>query len=132
MANGFTEQDRQAQREAAERAAETERQRRADAERLVDERIAARDRGVSEFYELVGSVKPTPTARECDLLRMGVPVDDPEPSGAPPEDEFQQRVMEGRLSHNNPYETRNLGGEGEQRRGRGRPRKQPEGTEVGG
>jgi len=132
MANGWNEsrEDVQARLDREKQAAD---ERRANAERLVDERIAARDQGVSEFYEMVGKVKPTPTARECDLIMMGVQLDELEPSGAEPAEEFQARVMEGRLSHNNPYETRALGGpEGEQRRGRGRPRKQPEGTEVSG
>jgi len=131
MANGFHETP-EAARERAERAQQAEQERRDAAERTVEDNLATRDRLNSEYFSAAENVKPSPTQRECDLLKLGIPLDEREPSGAEPEHEFQRRVMEGRLSHNNPYETRNLGSEGEPRRGRGRPRKQPEGTEVSG
>lgn len=109
--------------EDQQRAAE---ERRANAERLVDDALDARDQVNEEAERLSSAVKPTPTQRECDLMRLGVAVDEKEPSGAPPDAEHQRRVMEARLPGNNPYETRGGGGgTAEQpKRGPGRPRKE--------
>jgi hypothetical protein len=60
-------------------------------------------------------------------MKLGVPIDEKEPSGAPPEADFQRRMLEARLPGNSPYETRALGGGsgGEPpKRGPGRPRKE--------
>src|SRR4051812_33293991 len=120
MANGFTEQDRQAAREQAERAAETARAHREAQAKGVDERLAERDRSVAEFYEREASVKPTPTQRENDLAKVGaLDIDDKEPDGSESDEEHQARVMQGRLPGGNPYVTR-AEGTGEPRRGRGR------------
>ena len=132
MANGF-EQDRQATREQAERAAEAAREFRERQARGVDERLAERDRSVAEFYEREASYRPTPTQRENDLAKVGaLDIDAKEPDGSESDEEHQDRVMQGRLPGGNPYVTRALGADGAPRRGRGRPRKAPEGTEVGG
>lgn len=121
MANGFHETP-EAARERAEQAQKAEQERRGAAERTVDDNLATRERLNSEYFSATDNVKPSPTQRECDLLKLGIPLDEREPSGAEPEHEWHQRIMEARLPHNNPYETRALG-EGEQpRRGRGRPR----------
>lgn len=121
MANGF-EQDREAAREQAERTAEAARANREAQERGVDERLAARDRGVAEFYEREAGVKPTPTQRENDLAKVGaLNIDEKEPDGSESDEEHQARVMQGRLPGGNPYVTRGESS-GEPRRGRGRPR----------
>jgi hypothetical protein len=122
MTNGY-EQDRQALREQAERAAEADKERRGRLAQGVDERMAERDRSVAEFYEREAGVKPTPTQRENDLAKVGaLDIDDKEPDGSESDEEHQHRVMQGRLPGNNPYVTRDLGS-GEARRGPGRPRK---------
>lgn len=125
MANGIQE-DRQAAQERVEREQQAAQERRENAERTVDETLAARDQVNEEVERVTAGVKPTPTQRECDLMRLGVALDEKEPSGAPPEAEFQRRVMEARLPGNSPYETRALGGGGAEppKRGPGRPRKE--------
>jgi hypothetical protein len=125
MANGFTE-DRQAAQERVERAQQAEDERRSNAERTVDETLAARDQVNVETERFTTGVKPTPTQRECDLMKLGVPIDEKEPSGAPPEAEFQRRMLEARLPGNSPYETRAGSGSGPSeppKRGPGRPPK---------
>lgn len=127
MPNGFHETPEAAQ-ERVQRAEEAEQERRANAEKLVDERLEARNKSVTEYYEQSARVKPTPTQREADLMKLGIPVE-PEPDGGESDEEFQRRNLEGRLSHNNPYETRAVGGStGEPRRGPGRPRKSEQPT----
>lgn len=128
MPNGFHE-DPQAAQERREREQKAEQDRRAAAEQMVDENINARDQLNAEYFERSEGVKPSPTQRECDLLKLGVPLDEREPSGAEPEHEAVRRVMEARLPHNNPYESRAIGA-GESsgdravpRRGPGRPRR---------
>src|SRR3954464_6653269 len=127
MANGFTE-DRQAAQQRVERAQQAEGERRSNAERTVDETLAARDQVNEETERFTAGVKPTPTQRECDLMKLGVPIDEKEPSGAPPEAEFQRRMLEARLPGNSPYDTRALGSGGGSneppKRGPGRPRKE--------
>lgn len=114
MANGPEDQQRATE------------ERRANAERTVDEALDARDQANEEVERLTSGVRPTPTQRECDLMRLGVALDEKEPSGAPPDAEFQRRVMEARLPGNSPYETRGLGSPGGEpsKRGPGRPRKE--------
>lgn len=125
MPNGFHETPEAAQ-ERAQRAEQAEQERRANAEKLVDERLDARNRSVTEYYEQSARTKPTPTQREADLMKLGIPVE-PEPDGGESDEEFQRRNLESRLPHNNPYETRaagaESGGEQQQRRRPGRPRR---------
>lgn len=128
MGNGFTDEDRQTMREAAERAAEAERERRELQTKGVDERMEARDRSVAEFYERDATLRPTPTQRENDLAKIGaLDIDDKEPDGSESDAEHQQRAMAGRLPGAGPYDTRALGVGGPngepRRRGPGRPRK---------
>jgi len=130
MANGFQETP-EAARERLEREQQAQQERRAAAERTVDDNLATRDRLVGEYFSATENVKPSPTQRECDLLKLGIPLDEREPSGAEPEDEFQARVMEARLGHNNPYETRAVGAGEQPRRGRGRPRNNPDVSQTG-
>jgi hypothetical protein len=122
MANGFHETPEAAQ-ERVQRAEQAEQARRADAEKLVDERLDARNRSVEEYYAQSARTKPTPTQREADLMKLGIPVE-PEPDGGESGEDFMRRNLEGRLQHNNPYETRSAGESGEQQRRRpGRPRR---------
>jgi hypothetical protein len=126
MPNGFHE-DPQAAQERRERAEQAEQERRANAEKLVDERLEARNKSVTDYYEQAARTKPTPTQREADLMKLGIPVE-PEPDGGESDEEFQRRNLESRLPHNNPYENRAVasGESGERavpRRGPGRPRR---------
>lgn len=130
METRVTDQDRQASREQAERAAKAEKERREAQTKGVDERLAERDRSVAEFYEREAGVKPTPTQRENDLAKVGaLDIDAKEPDGSESDEEHQHRVMQGRLPGGG-YVTRGESS-GDQRRPRARP-PAPRNPEGGG
>jgi len=99
-----------ASRESNERIAELVEKNRTTNEKLVDARLAAKEKQVAEYYERKANEQPTPTQRECDLARLGaLNIDEKEDDGSEWEDEMHQRVMLGNL--NNPYVTREMEGE---------------------
>lgn len=100
-------------------------------EREIAHREEAQRKTVDEYYARSEAAKPTPTPRESDRAKLGLPVNEPEHDGSEPEEVVQRRVLEGRIPGNNPYDTRAVTQppEGEPpRRGPGRPpARKPEG-----
>jgi hypothetical protein len=130
MANNLAHTDEQ-MREQAERAREAAERHKETMTQGVDERLAVRDQIVADYYERSAAAKPTPTQRECDLIRTGAMTvdDEKEDDGSGPEGDHVRRILEAKVPGNNPYETRMENGtvEGQEgqpvRRGPGRPRK---------
>lgn len=120
MADNAHQHQQEALAKASADAAKAANEAKKVAAKGVDERLAAKEKQVAEYYERHENLQPTPTQRENDLARVGaLDIDDKEDDGSEWEDEANVRVMTGRLPGNNPYETRDLAAPeaGRQRRG---------------
>jgi len=115
MANeNYLAEQARASQESNERIAEIIEKNRSVNEKLVDARLAAKEKQVAEYYARKENEQPTPTQRECDLARVGaLNIDEKEDDGSEWDDEMQRRVMLGNID--NPYVTRELSAEGEER-----------------
>ena len=103
-----------AARESSERQAEIIEKNKTANEKLVDARLAAKEKQNAEYYERKANEQPTPTQRENDLARMGaLDIDNKEDDGSEWQDELDRRVMLGNVD--NPYVTREMASEGEER-----------------
>jgi hypothetical protein len=92
-------------------------------QKLVTDRLKARDEQNKEYYERMASCQPTPTQEENDMFKLGGAInDDKEDDGSEAEDEHITRIMAGKVPGGNPYDVRALE-PSDQPRKRGRPRK---------
>jgi hypothetical protein len=64
------------------------------AERQVAESQSAQDKANADYYKAQENLKPTPTQRENDLAKMGVPVENKEPDGSEPQAEADKRAAQ--------------------------------------
>lgn len=80
----------------------------------VNEREAAKQSAVDEYYARAESAQPTPTQEENDLRKVGAAVD-LEDDGSEPEGDSVRRIMESRIPGNNPYETRDVSSSGDKK-----------------
>lgn len=71
----------------------------------VDDRLAARDKSVAEYYERMENLQPTPTQRENDLAKVGAhDLDDKEDDGSEWQDDHMRRVAIEKID--NPYDVK--------------------------
>jgi len=74
----------------------------------LDHREKVKNEQVADYYARSEAAKPTPTPEEIDRAKLGMPVDEKEPDGSPPEHETVRRVMESRIPGANPYDVRDM------------------------
>lgn len=79
-----------------------------EARKVIAARSAAQKKASDEYHAIAAKAKPTPTSEECDLMRMGVLLDEKEHDGSPSQEEHVTRIMEARIPGKNPYETREM------------------------
>lgn len=99
----------QSQQAVTNKAAEDLRKNMADAKEVaakgVDDRLAARDKSVKDYYERMDNVQPTPTQRENDLAKVGAhDLDVKEDDGSEWQDDHDRRVALEKID--NPYVAR--------------------------
>jgi hypothetical protein len=108
MVDTVSEAAAKTNKESAERLQKAQEEAREQAEKDVDSRLEAKNKTVEDQAARHENVQPTPTQRENDLARVGVPTDEKEHDGSESDAEMQRRVMESRLPGGSPYADRSM------------------------